>query len=215
VRVAALTPEEARSLVYLSIRGAEKMGSLYPSAPEVAPGLVELLALDMPDSTVFLHEGDVARLGGRQALREAALANLRALPAPARHRIGGPDAPFDAITGLSHFTASRVLVMPDLLSQVLGTDAPDGVLVAVPARHYVLVHVLRDSTARPTLLTMAKVARLLHDREQGPISPDVFWWRDGGWMPIPSAESDGMVTLHPGPELSFLLADLAARPPGD
>lgn len=214
-RVEALSPEEARSHVYLSIRSTEKMGSLYPSAPEVTPGLVELLALDMPDNTVFLHEAEIARLGGRESLREAALANLRALPPPFHKHMGGPEASFDAITGLSHFTASRVLVMPDLLSRVLGTDAPDGVLVAMPARHYALIHVLRDKTARPALLMMARLARNLHAQEQGPISPDVFWWRDGGWMAIPSVESDTRVTLRPGPELSFLLTDLAARPPRD
>jgi hypothetical protein len=85
----------------------------------------------------------------------------------------------------------------------------------MPARHYALIHVLRDKTARPALLMMARLARNLHAQEQGPISPDVFWWRDGGWMAIPSVESDAKVTLRPGPELSFLLTDLAARPPRD
>jgi hypothetical protein len=214
-RVAALTSEEARRLVYLSIRSAEKLGSLYPSAPEVAPGLVELLALDMPHSTVFLDDGEVARLGGRESLREAALANLRALPAPSCERLGGPDVTIDAICGDSHFTASRVLVMEDLLSRVLGTDAPHGVLAAMPARHWAFIHVLRDKTARPSLLRMAGMARIAYGQEQGPISPVVFWWRDGGWMPISCVESDDKITLEPGPELSFLLADLAARPPRD
>jgi hypothetical protein len=31
----------------------------------VAPGLVELLALGMPDNTVFLDDGEVARLAAR------------------------------------------------------------------------------------------------------------------------------------------------------
>jgi hypothetical protein len=212
-RVAALTPEEARGLVYLSIRSTEKSGSLYPSVPEVAPGLAELLALDMPYNTVFLHDSEIERLGGRQALREAALANLRALPLPRRKRVGAPDAPFDVIIDPSHFTASRVLVMPDLLSRVLDTDAPEGALVAMPARHVALIHVLRDKTARPALLKMAAMARMLHGREQGPISPEVFWWRDGGWMLVPSAETDSKFILRPGAELSFLLTDLAARPP--
>jgi hypothetical protein len=217
-QVAALTPEQAGDLVYLSVFPAASLGAAvagYRSAPELAPGLLELLALDMPDNTVFLDDGEVARLGGRPSLRAAALANLRALPAPIRQRMGGAEAHFEAIGGESHFTASRVLVMPDLLGGVLGTDAPHGVLAAMPARQWAFIHVLADKTATPSLLKMARLARITYGREQGPISPDVFWWRDGGWMPIPSAETDGKVILRPGPELSFLLADLAARPPRD
>lgn len=75
------------------------------------------------------------------------------------------------------------------------------------------IHVLADETAASSLRMMASMARAAYGREQGRISPDVFWWRDGNWMPVPSVESGGKVTLHPGPELSFLLADLAARPP--
>jgi hypothetical protein len=45
-----------------------------------------------------------------------------------------------------------------------------------------------------------------------PISPDVFWWQDGDWMPVPSEASDGKLILRPGPELSFLLTNLATRP---
>jgi hypothetical protein len=214
--VAALTPERARDLVYLAVFPAASMGpnaAGYRSAPELAPGLLELLTLDMPDSTTFLDDTQVARLGGRESLREAARANLRALPVPVHRRIGTADAHFEAIEGDSHFTASRVLVMPDLLSRVLGTDAPHGVLVAIPARQWAFIHVLADQTATPSLLRMAKTARIWYGREQGPISPHVFWWRDGGWMPILSDESDGKVTLRPGAELSFLLTDLATRPP--
>jgi hypothetical protein len=81
--------------------------------------------------------------------------------------------------------------MPALLSRVLGTDAPHGVLAAMPARHWAFIHVLADKTPGPSLLKMAAMARVAHGQEQGPISPEVFWWRDGGWMPVPSAESGG------------------------
>jgi hypothetical protein len=49
--VAALTPEQARGLVYLSVRSAASLGPAaagFRSAPELAPGLLQLLALDMP-----------------------------------------------------------------------------------------------------------------------------------------------------------------------
>jgi hypothetical protein len=127
--------------------------------------------------------------------------------------MGGPEAHFEAIFDDSHFTASRALVMPDLLCRVLGASAPHGVLVALPARHLLLVHVLADKTAVPSLLKMATMARIAYGQEQGPISPDVLWWRDGSWMPVPSVVSDGKRVMRPGPELSFLLTDLAAQPP--
>jgi hypothetical protein len=215
-QVAALTPDQARGLVYLAVRRAASLGPALAglrSAPELAPGLLELLALDMPYNTVFLDDGQVARLGGRDSLREAALANLRAQPVPAHRRIGTPDAYFESISDDSHFTASRVLVMPDLLSRVLQAEAPHGVLAAMPGRHCAFLHVLSDRTATRSLLLMAKMARVEYGHEQEPISPDVFWWQDGGWLPVPSVESDGKRTLRPGPELSFLLTDLAARPP--
>jgi hypothetical protein len=214
--VAALTPEQARGLVYLSVRSAASLGPAaagFGSAPELVPGLLQLLALDMPHTTVPLVDEEVARLGGQESLREAALANLRALPVPAHRRMGGPEAHFEAIIDDSHFTASRAIVMPDLLSRVLGTNAPHGALVGLPARHYLLIHVLADSTAGPSLLKMATMTRITHRRERGPISPDVLWWRDGGWMPVPSDMSDGKRILRPGPELSFLLTDLATQPP--
>jgi hypothetical protein len=216
--VAALTRGQAQRLVYLSVFRAASLGAAlagYRSAPELAPGVLELLALDLPYNTVFLDDEQVARLGGRASLREAALANLRALPAPVHHRVGTAAAHFEALGGDSHFTASRVLVMPDLLSRVLGTDAPHGVLAAMPARHWAFIHVLADRTATRSLLKLAAMARIAYGQEQEPISPDVFWWRDGDWMLVPSVESGGKLTLRPGPELSFLITDLAARRPRD
>lgn len=161
--VAAVTPEQALGVVYLSVFRAASLGegvAGYRAAPELAPGLLEVLALDMPYSTVFLDDREVHRLGGREQLREAALANLRALPPPVHQRMGTADAHVEAIGGDSHFTASRVLVMPDLLSRVLRTDAPHGVLVAVPARHWAFIHVLADKTATPSLRKMARLARI-------------------------------------------------------
>lgn len=212
--IAALTAQQARTLIYPSIVRAASLGRAvdgYRAAPELVPGLLELLALDLPDYTVFVDDDQVARLGGRESLRDAALANLRALAAPVHQHVGTPDAHFEAIGGDSHFAASRALAMPDLLSGILRTDAPHGVLVAVPARRWAFIHVLSDQTAQSSLLAMAKMARAAYGREEGPISPDVFWWRDGGWMPVPAIESGGSVHLRPGPELSFLLADLAGN----
>src|SRR5581483_4616591 len=86
--LAGLTAEQVRGLVFVMVKPAGSLGPVIVSqrsAPEFAPGLLELLAFDQPDSWTYLPDDDVARLGGRASLREAALANLRALPAPGHH----------------------------------------------------------------------------------------------------------------------------------
>jgi hypothetical protein len=182
------------------------------SAPRSdAPRRSDLPPGTLPDVALLLNDGEVARLGGRESLREAALANLRALPVPRHQRAGAAHAHFEVIID-DHFTASRVLVMRDLVSRVLGTHAPYGVLAAIPARNFAFIDVLADKAAAPSLGLMANTARTAYQREQVPISPDVSWLRDGDLTPIPSVESDGKLTLRPGPELSALLTDLPARP---
>lgn len=78
-----------------------------------------------------------------------------------------------------HF-ASSALVLPELVLKVTG-EAPsaNGVLVAVPFRHQVLYSVPRDERAGRSLEAMTKIAAAEYRTGTGPISPHVFWWRDG------------------------------------
>jgi hypothetical protein len=212
--LARLTPAEIRDHVYLQVLSADSLGpgiASYRSAAEVAPGLLELLTWDRPDRSVLLPDHDVARLGGRTWLRQAALANLRALPAPRRLHLDRAGGNLDVIFGESFYTASRLLTLPDLLTQVFGSaDAHHGVLAAMPCRHRAHLHVLRDSTALPSLRLMARYTRLVHGEEAGPISPDLLWWRDGTWTLL----SQGTGTALPiNGELAATLRDLAGPEP--
>jgi hypothetical protein len=214
--LAGLTAAKVRDHIYVKVLSADSLGpaiASYRSAPELAPGLLELLALDRPDRSVLLPDDDVARLGGPTWLRQAALANLRALPAPGHVHLDRAGGNLDVIYGESPYTASRLLTLPDLLTQVLGSaDAAYGVLAAMPCRHRALFHVLRDNTALPSLRLMARYTRLVHIEEPGPISPHVLWWRDRTWTVLTQDADDGTTTLHINGELAAILRQLATRP---
>jgi hypothetical protein len=207
---------QAGDRIYASVIPAELLGTgidSFRAAPELAPGLLELLVADRPERPVFLTDDDVARLGGRVPLREAALANLRSLPAPGHLHIDHGGGNVEAIFAESGYTASRLLVLPDLLVQVLEDDpTPHGVLVAMPSQHRALVHVLRDRAAVPSLKLMACYSRLAHSREPDPISPEVFWWHDGSWSQLSVTDAAGRATIRVGAQLAAILHDLSAAP---
>ncbi|QWF79204.1 hypothetical protein [Amycolatopsis sp. CA-230715] len=144
-------------------------------AREALPDVLEVFVLDCPDS-VKTYCGDEVARHGEHRLRAAALAN-------ARREDPGERRDFDGVHLLCsesmHF-ASSALVLPELVLKVTG-EAPsaNGVLVAVPFRHQVLYSVPRDERAGRSLEAMTKIAAAEYRTGTGPISPHVFWWRDG------------------------------------
>jgi hypothetical protein len=98
------------------------------------PGLVDSLVVDFPDTVGWLTASQVVKFGGKDALREAGLANLHALPPlQVKHMTAADGGTFEVLLGESVYTASRVLVMEDLLEQALSpaAETTHGVLAVV------------------------------------------------------------------------------------
>ena len=73
------------------------------------------------------------------------------------------------------YGAARVAVLPEMVRRVLDTDFPThGVLVAVPTKYELWVHVPVDDDVVLTALSMARLAHRTWTEEPYPISPDVF-----------------------------------------
>ncbi|MEU3255677.1 hypothetical protein [Streptomyces sp. NPDC006997] len=150
----------------------------------VAPGLCEVLALDLPESVLPLTDDALAPLGDLAGLRRRALANLGALPVEGHTVLHGAEgARFGVVTGASFFTSSRVLtadrLVRDLTGEALG---PDGALVAMPNRYHLAlcpVGAVRGAALVPTLHGMAAFAAANFTDAVGPVSPDVYWWHQG------------------------------------
>lgn len=185
-------------------------GGSYTYGVELVPGVVELLAVDFPESVAMMTDGDVERLGGRVPLRRAGLANLARVEDLEHEVLRRPDGTrFDVVMSDSVYTSSLVVLLPELLERVLGSsEAPYGVFVCMPFRHQVAVHVLRDASAVPTLQSMTGFAVDGFDEGAGALTPFVYWWHQGSWTQV-SRLVDGELRIEVGPELAEVLERVA------
>jgi len=204
---AGLSADEVHARTYARLCPASDVSpDAFGYAAEAMPGLLEVLALDLPDTVTIMRDIDVERFGGPAALREAGLANLRAVPMEQTEQVTTEDgARFDLVSGQSVYTASLTLILPDVLSRLdHGAPGPHGVLACVPAHRQLAVHVIRDASVLPSLTLMARFAINLYNSGVSPLSPSVFWWRDGTWKVVSRPGLDGETTVIPTEDLRRL-----------
>ena len=171
--------------------------------------LVEVLALDQPDTVHLLGDHDVRRFGEAD-LRAWGLANLLAQPYDAHEHLrleGGGDV--HVVTGASVYVASRLLVLPDLLRRTVGAGeevpTPHGLLVSAATRHQLAFHVIRDAGVVPALQALVPTTAQEYAEGVGPVSPWVFWWHEGRLTQVSAAgDPDGLRVLV-SPEFSAAL----------
>jgi len=147
------------------------------NAMEPLPGLVAVLAAQGAGAS---HEfGKLDLVGDRDEAYDAALTNVAGLPRP-RHtrRRADPRIPTSWVEFLDSsdaYGAARVVVLPEIVRRVLRTDFPaHGLLVAVPTKFELWVHVPVDEDVVQTAITMSWLAYRTWCEEPYPISPDVF-----------------------------------------
>ncbi|MQY15533.1 hypothetical protein SRB5_57150 [Streptomyces sp. RB5] len=184
-------------------------------ARPLTPGLCEVLALDLPDSVMLLNDESLEPLGGVHALRAQAVRNLRSLPVEGHEAVEQDDGQrFHVVMGDSFFTASRVLVLDELVQQVTGRPlGPDGALVAMPFRHQLVFHPIEDISVIASLGGIARYAAAGHEDAVGPVSPHLFWWRAGELVQL-SELDEGTLTVTVGADFQDVLERLAEQAEG-
>jgi hypothetical protein len=209
--VETLPRDELWARLYPRITAADNLPDdpAFGYAPSPAPGLREVLALDLPESVQTLPSDALATLGDLAELRLRAMNNLRALPVEDQDLVKQEDgARFRVVAGDSFFTASRVLVLDDLSRRITGEGiGPDGALVALPFRHLLAFHPITGMDVIPTLNAMAAFAAYRHEEAPGPVSPYVYWWRPGRLTQLSEREADGL-TIVVGEEFQAMLERL-------
>lgn len=147
---------------------------------EVLAGIYAGVVLDYVDRSSATLSGElIEKYGGWDVVMHQAMANLRHLPAPrVRDIIADEDRDDATVHVLRYedpFGASRVLLWQELLASI-GVEAPSqGVLVAIPNRHVLVVHVPRGEGVIAAVRRMLLIVKREHADQPGPISPHLFY----------------------------------------
>jgi hypothetical protein len=149
-----------------------------------AEGLLAVLMYDLPDSVASVAKSHVENWGrSTEELFRIGLEHVRDEP--------GMDADafeaekgisFQLLGGESHFVASRSLLLDEYLTE----GCPHGVLVAMPHRHVVLYHPIKDLSVVKAISSLIAVAHGMYSKGPGSITPNIYWYRNGEYLLLPS-----------------------------
>jgi hypothetical protein len=161
----------------------------------VAPGLVSALAIDYPETVVGVPpETASAWAVPIEELFELGMANVRGGDRPGVQRQPlDSGAAVSALIGDSFFTATWVL----MLEEFLVPRSPHGALVAVPNRHAVVFQPIVDLSIVEGTQAVISLAVEMYRDGPGPISPNLYWWRDGSLTLLPTRYTEKAAILEP------------------
>ena len=183
--------EEATARLRVRLQPAEFVAAVEDlAALEVADGLYATLVLDYPESSQPVTTDQLIAWDLElDPAVELALDNVAWDGAPIHDSaaVGGGTV---EVYGERIYAASWVLLLDDLLDAA----APSGVVVAIPTRENLDVHVV-SADSRPVLDVMAEVAYQTYEDGPASITDDLYWWHDGELTTIPTI--DGRVRSLP------------------
>jgi hypothetical protein len=205
--------DAVRARIKVRIHGAP------PSAPRRSPrlslrplaeGLVALLVCDLDVANVAVPRDVVARWGvPRAALWSLAIENLRAERRlrVVRGPVKGRRA-VDMLAGETPFATSHLLFFEDYFAE----NPRYGALVALPQRHVILRHVIRDASLLEVVPFLRATTLDAYERGPGATSTQIYWWRPGGTLELlPVREVGGSVLVRPSRELQREVLDPILR----
>lgn len=190
-----------------------------PHLRAVAPGVVEVLTLDLADRVVVPPTAQLARLGHPPELVALGRDNLRALVGPGLHRreVKAEDglrfnfAHADGSpAGDARSASSLALVLPEVMAYLEpGVDLRRGVAIAVPDGRHLAYRTIDGLESIMALGPMAAFARNGYDDAQNPLSPEVYWSRGprlDQWEQL-TRQSPGGIEIHVPATLTALIEE--------
>jgi hypothetical protein len=146
--------------------------------------LVELLVHRDHCGLRRLTDDDVAKVGAAD-LYALARERLRMIPT-GKAEVERPDhGEFQVLRGASELTASKLVLLPEVLRPALGPalKTPAGLLVSVPTRRQLaFAPVAGDIPA--VLVYLARYTVITHEDSRDALSPSTYWWHGGTLTPI-------------------------------
>lgn len=178
-----------------------------PIYRNIAPGLTLVLVLDLPKSIMGLNNQDLLDWGISQPdAWLAAERNPSNEPVELVEQAGPQGKTITFLAGDHLYVSSHAL----WLDRHLKLNPDRGALVAVPTRHLVAAHAIEDISVVQVVGIMLGSARRIYDEGPGSISPELYWWRRGTLIHIPTGEHEGKRRITPPDSFVELLNSLAA-----
>ncbi len=202
--------EAVKSLLRVRLLADESMGGVSLSdiggSRAFAPGILMALVYDFPDSTASVPPNHVESWPlEADAVWALAIDNVRLEPQPTRQDMPAQSGVFTMTLGDSFYVASRALRLADELPP--GTvDA----VFAVPNRHMLLWHAIRDLSVVGAMQGMTLVTARAFLDGPGSISNQLYWWHDGQVVHLPVSPQGDSIAFIPPDEFMAFLDTLAA-----
>ena len=172
----------------------------------LAPGLLAVLAIDYP-TTVAAVPPDTADGWGIPygELFDIGLRNVREQDRPGVQRQQlNTGARISLLLSDSFFTATAIF----MLEEFLVPRSPHGAIVALPNRHAVVFASIVDLSIVEATETIISLAEQMYRDGPGPISPNIYWWRDGGLTLLPTRHGGEATIFEPPAEFIDVLNQL-------
>jgi hypothetical protein len=197
----------AREDLRVLLRPAAGAGRAAVVRWRVAEDLEAHLVRMGPDGPAAVDADDAAAWGrSRDELWHLGLDNVRGDGAPRPEPLGpAPGVDLVGLRSPSPFTATHALWM----ERSLGAG-PHGVLLAVPSRRVLVAHAVRDGSVVPAVDVLVKMAVGFHREEPEPLSPHLYWVRDGAWSRQRVEAGDREATFTPSASFARLVSSLRA-----
>jgi hypothetical protein len=213
-----MSQEEVGRQTYARLYEESSLPSLegYPHR-EFAPGIVEMLALDLPETVAVFSHDHARKFGGWEALRSRGITNLLALDNEQLETIEAPGGgTFTALLSDSVYTASKAMLLPGLATELTGQQVREdlGWLMSVPNRHQLVWHMIDSDSVITALNRMVRFTAMGYSDAPGPVSPHVYWWNGTGYEQLTQLDAEGSITIHVSPGFQAVLeATLTGRCP--
>lgn len=182
--------------MYRAAAAPDAVERVLEDAHRLTEELIVLPAVDRP--TTVETRSDLDALGGWETVWPIAMANLRTLAPPAHQVLSGTPEDGDEVhlfESDDFFGATRVLAADEVLANALGAavPAPHGMLVGIPSRHILALHVLSGPGVVAAIQTLTSVVRA---DLPGPLSDRIlFRAPDGTLSEVSRNDPDGSISV--------------------
>jgi hypothetical protein len=175
---------------------------------EYAAGIIETLVIDLPSSVRSVSQVEARGWGipdselfmtGRRNLAFSRFLEETRFPVHGTW--------LHSFTGDSFYAASHLLTFERYITQPM----PHGLLVSVPKRDIILAHYIHDAGVMDAIGAMLQVTTDMHTEGPGSLSPNLYWYRNGGLTTIDYEMTHHSFTLNPTPEFRGILQHMAER----